>query len=66
MIAYIARGNTETQLLSKGILVAAELVVQLPCAAAEADDGFALARHPEIVVEGGAGVGYLRLHVNTG
>jgi hypothetical protein len=65
MIAYIARRNTETQLLSKGILVAAELVVQLPCAATEANDGFSLAGHPEVVVEGGAGVRYLRTYINT-
>lgn len=50
---------SQSQLRLERLLITTILVLQPPCAGLEADDGRALAGHPEIVVKSRAGVGYL-------
>jgi hypothetical protein len=55
----LARFLSKSQFRGEFRFVALILIMQLPCAHAESDYGIALALHPVVVVERGAGPGYL-------
>jgi len=61
----LARLLPQPHLLSKQLLISTvELVMQLPRAAPKPNNRITFPGHPEIIVERGAGVRYLFVHVN--